>query len=88
MLITLGYLFFIFVAGPHYMKNRPPYKLRILILFYNFIQILANIWLVKEHIIGGWMTKYGFRCVPPEFDTPNALKVRSHDIINLSIARR
>jgi len=62
MLITLGYIYFIFYAGSRYMKNRQPYKLRTFVLIYNVIQILANLWVVKEHISAGWFTKVIFVC--------------------------
>ncbi|XP_011152094.1 elongation of very long chain fatty acids protein AAEL008004 isoform X2 [Harpegnathos saltator] len=70
--ISLGYLYFIYIAGPRFMKNRPPYKLKGFIMFYNIIQILANAWAIKEYIRAGWFTKYGFKCWKPDFDSPNA----------------
>ncbi|XP_014473601.1 PREDICTED: elongation of very long chain fatty acids protein AAEL008004-like [Dinoponera quadriceps] len=73
IIITLGYLYFIYIAGPRYMKDRPPYKLRTFILVYNIFQILANAWIVKEHIRGGWFTEYGFILAwKPDIDSPNA----------------
>jgi len=83
MLITLGYIFFIFYAGPLYMKNRPPYKLRTFILIYNMIQILANLWLVKEHMSAGWLTgKVFFICKPRHILGLDAMKVCFHNIIS------
>ncbi|XP_028050111.1 elongation of very long chain fatty acids protein [Monomorium pharaonis] len=58
MLIILGYLYFVLYAGPRYMKDRPPYDLKTFILFYNVIEILANIWFVKEHISAGWFKEF------------------------------
>lgn len=80
ILVTLTYLCFVYIAGPRYMKNRPPYELKTFILFYNIIQVLANAWIVKEHIRGGWFTKYGVKCGKPDFDSPNVKIVCFHVI--------
>ncbi|XP_011877346.1 PREDICTED: elongation of very long chain fatty acids protein AAEL008004-like isoform X2 [Vollenhovia emeryi] len=58
LLITVGYLYFVLYAGPCYMKNRPPYKLRTFILIYNLFQILANLWLLKLHKDAGWFSHF------------------------------
>ncbi|XP_024880985.1 elongation of very long chain fatty acids protein AAEL008004-like [Temnothorax curvispinosus] len=60
MLIIFMYIYFVLYAGPRYMKNRPPYELRTFILIYDVIQILANLWFVKEHISAGWSTDVAF----------------------------
>ncbi|XP_032682336.1 elongation of very long chain fatty acids protein AAEL008004-like [Odontomachus brunneus] len=75
LFLTGGYLYFIYIAGPRYMKDRPPYKLKNFIFFYNIFQILANAWFVQEFIRNGWFTKYGIRCVAPDFDSPTAQKI-------------
>jgi len=82
MLITLGYIYFIFYAGPRYMKNRPPYKLRTFVLIYNLIQILANLWFVKEHISAGWFTKIIFVCRPRHIIGLDSMKVCFHNIVS------
>ncbi|XP_044755179.1 uncharacterized protein LOC123314125 [Coccinella septempunctata] len=40
--IMLGYLYFVFKIGPNFMKDRPPYNLKQVLIIYNVIQILAN----------------------------------------------
>ncbi|CAL1678646.1 unnamed protein product [Lasius platythorax] len=77
MLIIFGYLYFVLYAGPRYMEDRPPYKLKTFISLYDLIQILANLWMVQEHISFGWFSKYGIICSgqPPDF--PNTLKMFS-----------
>ncbi|XP_020296941.1 elongation of very long chain fatty acids protein AAEL008004-like [Pseudomyrmex gracilis] len=62
IIITFGYLYFVFYAGPSYMKNRQSFNLRIFILFYNVFQILANAWLVHSYVSAGWFTKYSIKC--------------------------
>ncbi|XP_067214558.1 very long chain fatty acid elongase AAEL008004-like isoform X1 [Linepithema humile] len=73
--ITLAYLYFVLRFGPRYMKNKPPYKLKTFILVYNIIQILANIWVVKEHISSGWFSKYTFLCFIPHPTSPSAIRL-------------
>ncbi|XP_072744130.1 very long chain fatty acid elongase AAEL008004-like isoform X1 [Anoplolepis gracilipes] len=77
MLIIFGYLYFVLYAGPRYMQNRPPYKLKNFIMVYNIIQILANIWIVKEHLSFGWFSTYGITCSlsPSNPNSPNAIKI-------------
>ncbi|XP_011882173.1 PREDICTED: elongation of very long chain fatty acids protein AAEL008004-like [Vollenhovia emeryi] len=53
LLITVGYLYCVLYAGPRYMKNRTPFKLRTIILIYDVIQILANLWLLKLQFEAG-----------------------------------
>jgi elongation of very long chain fatty acids protein 7 len=63
MLIIFGYLYFILYAGPNYMKDRAPYKLKSFILIYDLIQILANSWLVKAHLSSGWNSPSNIICL-------------------------
>ncbi|XP_072744132.1 very long chain fatty acid elongase AAEL008004-like isoform X3 [Anoplolepis gracilipes] len=78
ILIIFGYLYFILYAGPRYMQNRPPYKLKTFIMLYNLIQILANIWMVKEHISFGWFSTFDLTCSSFSYSTPdfpNTIKI-------------
>lgn len=82
LLIIFGYIYFVLYAGPRYMKDRPPYKLKTFILIYNTIQILANLWFVKEHISAGWIVKQRhIICETRHSFSLNAIKVSSHNII-------
>ncbi|XP_036138987.1 elongation of very long chain fatty acids protein AAEL008004 [Monomorium pharaonis] len=60
ILIIFGYLYFILYVGPCYMKNRPPFELKTFRLIYDMIQILVNLWSVKEHISAGWFVEFNF----------------------------
>ncbi|XP_025269074.1 elongation of very long chain fatty acids protein AAEL008004-like [Camponotus floridanus] len=76
MFIIFGYLYFVLYGGPRYMKNRPPYKLKTFILLYNLIQILVNLWFVKEHIAFGWFSKYNIICLQlPTPDSSNTYRM-------------
>ncbi|KYN40507.1 hypothetical protein ALC56_05452, partial [Trachymyrmex septentrionalis] len=75
MLITFGYMYFVLYAGPRLMKDRPPYELRTFILIYDVIQILANLWFVKQHVSYGWFSEYFFICRPSNSNSVNAMKL-------------
>ncbi|KAL6448940.1 hypothetical protein ACFW04_000583 [Cataglyphis niger] len=56
-LIMFAYLYFVLRCGPRFMKNRQPYSLKTFIKLYNIIQIVANAWLVYDHIDAGMFKK-------------------------------
>ncbi|XP_029846162.2 elongation of very long chain fatty acids protein AAEL008004-like [Ixodes scapularis] len=41
--VSLGYLYVVKVAGPRWMRNRPPYDLKTVITLYNLCQVIANV---------------------------------------------
>ncbi|KAM0734469.1 Very long chain fatty acid elongase 4 [Formica fusca] len=61
-LIIFAYLYLVLECGPRFMKNRPPYSLKTFIKLYNIIQIVANIWLVYDHIDAGLFTNSNLTC--------------------------
>ncbi|KYM75352.1 Elongation of very long chain fatty acids protein 4 [Atta colombica] len=75
MLITFGYMYFVLYAGPRFMKDRPPYELRNFILIYDMIQILVNLWFVKQHVSYGWFSEFSLICASPNSDSLNAIKM-------------
>ncbi|XP_029172381.1 elongation of very long chain fatty acids protein 1-like [Nylanderia fulva] len=75
MMIIFGYLYFIRYIGPRYMISRTPYKLKTLMLLYNFIQILANLWMVQEFISSDWFSKYTLLCSELFPHSSNTLKI-------------
>lgn len=46
--IDVVYLWFVLIAGPKWMQNRKPYNIKSLIMVYNVVQIIFNIYLLKE----------------------------------------
>lgn len=75
LLMTLGYLYFVLYAGPRYMKDRPSFELRSFILIYDMTQILANSWLVKEHLSAGWSSEFTLICRSRYSMSLNAMKL-------------
>ncbi|KAG5865658.1 hypothetical protein JTB14_012402 [Gonioctena quinquepunctata] len=61
------YLYFVKVLGPRLMKNRPPFDIRILLIVYNSLQILANLWLAYEFSYIYWRIHEG--CIPTDYST-------------------
>ncbi|XP_025268385.1 elongation of very long chain fatty acids protein 4-like [Camponotus floridanus] len=55
-LIIFAYLYFVLRCGPRFMKDRQPYSLKTFMKLYNIIQIIANAWLVYDHIDAGLFT--------------------------------
>lgn len=46
------------------MENRKPFKLRGLIVAYNFFQIVFSIYIFWEVSAAGWLRDYNWRCQP------------------------
>ncbi|KAL6448926.1 hypothetical protein ACFW04_000582 [Cataglyphis niger] len=65
--LLIAYLYFVLRCGPQYMKNRSSYSLKTFMKFYNIFQIIANAWLVYEHIAAGWFTEIPLTCVPIDY---------------------
>jgi len=54
--LVAGYLYFVKVWGPEYMKDRKPYDLRRVILLYNMALVILNGWLFTEGML---VTNFG-----------------------------
>lgn len=48
LLICAGYIYFIKYMGPRLMRDRRPFELKGLIIFYNIIQLFLNTYLVYK----------------------------------------
>jgi hypothetical protein len=46
------------------MENRKPFKLRGIIVFYNFLQVILSFYLFWEVAVVGWFNDYSWRCQP------------------------
>lgn len=44
------------------MENRKPFKLKKVLIVYNFIQVLFSAWLFQEACVSGWFYGYNIRC--------------------------
>ncbi|XP_076642508.1 stuck in traffic [Halictus rubicundus] len=74
--LLIGYLYFCLSWGPKQMEHRKPYKLRKILVVYNFLQVLISFWLFYEGLDGAWLRKYSWKCQPVDFSTsPEAMRV-------------
>ncbi|XP_033335529.1 stuck in traffic [Megalopta genalis] len=74
--LLIGYLYFCLSWGPRQMEHRKPYKLRNVLVVYNFLQVLLSCWLFYEGLDGAWLRKYSWKCQPVDFSTtPEAMRV-------------
>ncbi|XP_078050515.1 stuck in traffic [Augochlora pura] len=74
--LLIGYLYFCLSWGPRQMEHRKPYKLRNILVVYNFLQVLLSCWLFYEGLDGAWLRKYSWKCQPVDFSTsPEAMRV-------------
>lgn len=72
----LLYVFIVKVAGPHYMKNRKPIKLRNILVAYNAFQVIFSAWIFYELGMGGWFKDYSYRCQPVDYsNNPQAIRM-------------
>lgn len=78
LFIILGtYLYFCLYAGPRFMKDRKPFQLKSVLIWYNAIQVILSVILVWEGLEGGWRRDYSYRCQPVDYtDNPVAMRVR------------
>lgn len=71
--IVALYLYFVLFWGPHYMRDRKPFKLEKTLIVYNFIQIFVSAWLVYEGCVA-WRY-YNWRCQPVDrSSSPQAVR--------------
>ncbi|XP_077285169.1 very long chain fatty acid elongase AAEL008004 [Arctopsyche grandis] len=68
-LITLliTYVYFSVSVGPKYMRDRKPYDLKNIMIFYNATQVLYSIYIVYEGLQAGWLRDYSFTCQPVDY---------------------
>nr|XP_032519425.1 elongation of very long chain fatty acids protein AAEL008004-like isoform X1 [Danaus plexippus plexippus] len=76
--IIVAYLTTIKVFLPAYMTDRKAFELRLLIKWYNVIQIIANAVVTWGILTSGWTTTYHFGCMLPDYSmNPEALRMLS-----------
>jgi len=77
---TLGicafYIYFVKSLGPRFMRDRKPMDLKAAIIVYNFIQVVASIFLIYKGLVHAWLWKYSLRCQPVDYsDDPDEVAV-------------
>ena len=78
LLVCLGYFMFVLVWGPKWMKDRPAYNLKSIIIAYNLFQTIFSIWMFYTVSKFGWFHNYSFVCQPVDYSMdPSALAIVS-----------
>lgn len=64
------------------MENRKPFKLRGIIVVYNFLQVLLSTYIFWEVSAAGWVRDYNWRCQPVDHSRSEmAMRVSSMNIL-------
>lgn len=72
VIITCSYLAVI-LGGQRVMKNREPFKLNDLMMFYNFCLVLLNGYIFYEFLVTSWLNwNFSKVCMPVEHGTPSS----------------
>jgi len=58
--IIFVYNYFCSSVGPRWMKDRQPFDLKYVLIVYNVVQVVFNIWLFNE------VRLCGLPCLPPK----------------------
>jgi len=66
------YYYIIRIAGPRFMKDREPYNIQRLVIFYNLFQTLFSIWIFLKATRFWFTGKYNWLCQPVDYSyTPD-----------------
>ncbi|GFQ94541.1 elongation of very long chain fatty acids protein 1 [Trichonephila clavata] len=70
------YLLFVKVIGPAWMKNKSPFGLRKVMIYYNLFLVAVNAWITYKLLAYGWLNNYSWVCEPIDTsDDPVALEL-------------
>lgn len=74
MTICLFYVYVVKNLGPSFMKNRPAFQLRGVMIAYNFIMVIISALIVYFYGKAGWLTNYSYKCQPVDYsNSPDAI---------------
>nr|CAD7402621.1 unnamed protein product [Timema poppensis] len=89
LIICMSYIYLVLYLGPKLMRNRSPFDLSTIIMVFNAIQIVHNVWMLNEALQAGWWRSYNLLCQPVDYSSsPQALRMANlvwHYYINKSI---
>lgn len=78
-LFTIGYLLTLYF-GKKWMKNRPPYQLRLPMLIYNIILVVINFYFLLESL--NWI-EYGYKLLDFKFPSAADRSPKTMRIVNM-----
>ncbi|GIX76081.1 elongation of very long chain fatty acids protein [Caerostris extrusa] len=65
--LIAAYLVWVKFIGPTWMKDKPPYELRMVMIVYNLFISALNAWIFYNFGKYGWFGRYRLRCEPIDF---------------------
>lgn len=68
-IILAFWMYFVLIFGPTWMKDKQPFNLRTILIIYNFLQIIASVYVFVR---GGqlcWFANCSWKCEPVDFST-------------------
>ncbi|XP_062555780.1 elongation of very long chain fatty acids protein AAEL008004-like [Armigeres subalbatus] len=80
--IVAVYLYFVLKLGPRWMANRKPFDLKKLILIYNILQVLANLYLCIEGVRVAVAMRISLTCQPVDYSN-HPLALRELKLVHL-----
>lgn len=60
--LCIGYIYISVILGPAFMKDRPPFDLKRIIMAYNLFQVGFSAYVFYEGCAAGWLTGYNWLC--------------------------
>lgn len=74
--LCLTYVCIVKCIGPSYMKRRPPFNIRSIMIVYNFIMVILSLYLFTKFGLLGWFSRYDYRCQPVDYsDSDSAIEM-------------
>ncbi|GIY32033.1 elongation of very long chain fatty acids protein AAEL008004, partial [Caerostris extrusa] len=65
--LIAAYLVWVKFIGPTWMKDKPPYEFRMVMIVYNLFISALNAWIFYNFGMYGWFGRYRLRCEPIDF---------------------
>lgn len=72
------YVYVVKVAGPRYMKDRPPMNIKKFMVAYNAFQVLLSGYIFVQYSRGGWWNHYSFKCQPVDYSDSYKAQIMRH----------
>jgi len=65
--ICAVYYYIIRIAGPRFMKDRPPFDIKNIVIAYNFFQTFFSLWIFSKACRFWLSGKYNWLCQPVDY---------------------
>ncbi|KAI1900150.1 hypothetical protein AGOR_G00047050 [Albula goreensis] len=76
--IIVLYIYFVSSLGPRLMESREAFRLKPVLIVYNFSVVALSLYMCYEFVMSGWGTGYSFRCDLVDYSrSPQAMRMAS-----------